>query len=59
MMAYPMRVTCDKETFLRSKLDQEYFRLMEYKNLKGIAKPGPIYEFNKYGLEIFLTLIYV
>ncbi|KAL0869690.1 hypothetical protein ABMA27_005935 [Loxostege sticticalis] len=49
MMAFPMRVTCDKETFLRSKLDQEHFRMMEPKVLKGIAKPGPIYEFNKIG----------
>ncbi|XP_059059672.1 adenylate cyclase type 10-like [Achroia grisella] len=49
MMAYPMRTTCDKETFLRSKLAQEYFRLVEQKYLKGIPKPGPIYEFNKFG----------
>ncbi|CAH0401382.1 unnamed protein product [Chilo suppressalis] len=48
MMAYPMRVTCDKETFLRSKLEQEHFRIVEQKLLKGISKPGPIYEFNKY-----------
>ncbi|KAJ0174028.1 hypothetical protein K1T71_010174 [Dendrolimus kikuchii] len=46
MMAYPNKVTCDKETCLRSKIDQDYFRLMETKLLKGIAKPGPIYEFN-------------
>lgn len=47
MMAYPDKVTCDKETFLRSKLDQEYFKLLEPTSLKGIAKPGPVYEFNK------------
>ncbi|KOB67093.1 Uncharacterized protein OBRU01_20299 [Operophtera brumata] len=50
MMAYPDKVTCDKETFLRSKLDQEYFKLMEPKALKGIANPGPIYEFKKLGV---------
>lgn len=47
MIAYPDKVTCDKETFLRSKLDQEYFKLLEPKALKGIPKPGPVYEFNK------------
>ncbi|XP_037295199.1 adenylate cyclase type 10 isoform X2 [Manduca sexta] len=49
MISYPNKVTCDKETFLRSKLEQEFFRLMEAKPLKGIAKPGPIYEFNLTG----------
>ncbi|KAI8419937.1 hypothetical protein MSG28_008555 [Choristoneura fumiferana] len=47
MMVYPSKITCDKETFLRSKLDQEFFRLLEPKPLKGILKPGPVYEFNK------------
>ncbi|KAJ8717345.1 hypothetical protein PYW08_005744 [Mythimna loreyi] len=49
MMSYENKVTCDKETFLRSKLDQEYFRQMEPKPMKGIAKPGPVYEFDYYG----------
>ncbi|XP_045502162.1 adenylate cyclase type 10-like [Colias croceus] len=47
MMAYPNKVTCDKETFLRSKLDQNFFKLMEAKILKGFSNPGPIYEFNR------------
>ncbi|XP_026320727.1 adenylate cyclase type 10-like [Hyposmocoma kahamanoa] len=51
MIAYPNIVTCDKETFVSSKLDLDFFRLMEYKNLKGIKKPGPVYEFNKSGLS--------
>ncbi|CAG9563860.1 unnamed protein product [Danaus chrysippus] len=46
MMAYPNKVTCDKETFLKSKLNQECFKLVEIKPLKGICKPGPIYEFS-------------
>ncbi|XP_047503543.1 adenylate cyclase type 10-like isoform X2 [Pieris napi] len=47
MIAYPNKVTCDKETFLRSKLDQDFFKLMEAKILKGFTNPGPIYEFNR------------
>ncbi|XP_053615027.1 adenylate cyclase type 10-like [Plodia interpunctella] len=46
MMVYPYKLTCDKETFLRSKLEQEYFKLVEPKIIKGIASVGPIYEFN-------------
>ncbi|OWR40760.1 RNA recognition motif protein [Danaus plexippus plexippus] len=46
MMAYPNKVTCDKETFLKSKINQECFKLVETKPLKGICKPGPIYEFS-------------
>nr|XP_049701323.1 adenylate cyclase type 10 [Helicoverpa armigera] len=49
MMAYQDKVTCDKETFLRSKIDQEYFKQLEHRPLKGIAKPGPVYEFNRAG----------
>uniref|UniRef100_A0A2A4J100 Guanylate cyclase domain-containing protein n=1 Tax=Heliothis virescens TaxID=7102 RepID=A0A2A4J100_HELVI len=49
MMTYQDKVTCDKETFLRSKIDQEYFKQLEHKPLKGIAKPGPVYEFNRAG----------
>ncbi|XP_060805393.1 adenylate cyclase type 10 isoform X1 [Amyelois transitella] len=51
MMVYPMRITCDKETFLRSKLDQDYFKLMEPRAIKGIASVGPIYEFNQLWTE--------
>nr|XP_037873495.1 adenylate cyclase type 10 isoform X1 [Bombyx mori] len=49
MMAYPNVISCDKETFLKSKLNQEYFRVLEIKPLKGIAKPGPVYEFSMTG----------
>ncbi|CAH2042556.1 unnamed protein product, partial [Iphiclides podalirius] len=46
MIAYQDKVTCDKETFLKSKLDHDNFKLMEEKPLKGFMKPGPIYEYN-------------
>ncbi|XP_061721074.1 uncharacterized protein LOC133527896 [Cydia pomonella] len=49
MTAYPNKLVCDKETFLRSKMDQDFFRLMEFIPMKGIQRPGPVYEFNKYG----------
>lgn len=45
MMAYPGKVTCDKETFLQSKLDAKNFILQTFKYLKGIGNPGPVYEF--------------
>lgn len=47
MVAYPNKVTCDRETFLYSKLEARNFILQEYKPLKGIANPGPIYEFKE------------
>ncbi|CAB3231781.1 unnamed protein product [Arctia plantaginis] len=49
MIAYYDMVSCDKETFLRSKLPQEFFRQLEAKPLKGIVKPGPVYQFSKVG----------
>ncbi|XP_063626416.1 adenylate cyclase type 10-like [Cydia splendana] len=49
MTAYRNKLVCDKETFLRSKMDQDFFRLMEFIPMKGIKRPGPVYEFNKYG----------
>ncbi|CAH1106140.1 unnamed protein product [Psylliodes chrysocephalus] len=45
MVAYPNKVTCDRETFLHSKLESRNFILQEYISLKGIINPGPIYEF--------------
>ncbi|KAG5893841.1 hypothetical protein JTB14_002567 [Gonioctena quinquepunctata] len=45
MCAYPNRVSCDRATFLHSKLEARNFILQEYKTLKGIVNPGPIYEF--------------
>lgn len=53
MIAYYDMVSCDKETFLRSKLPQEYFRQLKAKPLKGIVKPGPVYQFSKVGLALF------
>ncbi|XP_060536145.1 adenylate cyclase type 10-like [Cylas formicarius] len=47
MMAYPNRVICDRETFLHSKLESKNFILQEFKPLKGIVSPGPIYEFKE------------
>lgn len=47
MVAYPNKVTCDRETFLHSKLEAKNFILQEYKPLKGIIAPGPIYEFKE------------
>ncbi|KAH1007105.1 hypothetical protein HUJ04_004381 [Dendroctonus ponderosae] len=47
MVAYPNKVTCDRETFLHSKLEARNFILQEYKPLKGIINPGPIYEFKE------------
>ncbi|XP_075981642.1 adenylate cyclase type 10-like [Anticarsia gemmatalis] len=49
MMEYCSMVTCDKETFLRSKLNQEYFRQLPPRPLKGIDNAGPIYQFSKTG----------
>ncbi|KAJ8926570.1 hypothetical protein NQ314_021049, partial [Rhamnusium bicolor] len=47
MIAYPHKVTCDRETFLHSKLEARNFVLQEYKHLKGIVNPGPIYQFKQ------------
>ncbi|KAK4883887.1 hypothetical protein RN001_000158 [Aquatica leii] len=47
MIAYPGKVTCDRETFLHSKLDAKNFILQEAKPLKGIKNAGPIYEFKE------------
>lgn len=45
MVAYPNKVTCDRETFLRSKLEARHFILQEQKLLKGISHVGCVYEF--------------
>ncbi|KAK9746114.1 Adenylate and Guanylate cyclase catalytic domain [Popillia japonica] len=47
MCAYPNKVTCDRETFLHSKLQATNFILQEFKHLKGITKAGPVYEFKE------------
>ena len=45
MVAYKGKVTCDRDTFLHSKLEADHFVVQEYKPLKGISHPGPVYEF--------------
>jgi adenylate cyclase 10 len=45
MVYYPARVACDQDTAYHSKLASSNFELQEYKELKGIANPGKIYEF--------------
>lgn len=45
MVAYPNKVTCDRETFLRSKMEARHFILQEQKLLKGITNAGCVYEF--------------
>ncbi|XP_053691913.1 adenylate cyclase type 10-like [Sabethes cyaneus] len=47
MMAYPNKVTCDKDTFMMSKLDPVHFVLQETIELKGLQNVGPIYEFKE------------
>lgn len=53
MVAYPDKVTCDRETFLYSKLEARHFILQEYKPLKGIINPGPIYEFKEIERQVW------
>lgn len=45
MMAYKETITCDRVTLLISKFDLDFFKLREYIHLKGVASPGPIYEY--------------
>lgn len=47
MMAYPNKVTCDKDTFMMSKLDPIHFTLQEAIELKGLQNVGPIYAFKE------------
>ncbi|PSN36387.1 hypothetical protein C0J52_14455 [Blattella germanica] len=47
MVAYPGKVTCDREVFLHSKLDSLHFVLQEPKALKGLQNVGPIYEYKE------------
>ncbi|XP_049548290.1 adenylate cyclase type 10-like [Anopheles darlingi] len=48
MMAYPHKVTCDKTTFMMSKLDPAHFILQDTIQLKGLHNVGPIYEFREF-----------
>lgn len=47
MVAYPCKVTCDRESFLRSKMETRNFILQEQKTLKGISHAGCVYEFKE------------
>lgn len=44
---YFFKVICDRESFLRSRLESKHFILQEPKHLKGITNVGPIYEFQE------------
>jgi len=41
------KVICDRESFLRSRLEARHFILQEPKHLKGITNVGPVYEFEE------------
>lgn len=45
MMAYPNKVTCDKETYIRSNLSSMHFTAQKAKALKGLHNVGVVYEF--------------
>ncbi|XP_011066002.1 PREDICTED: adenylate cyclase type 10-like, partial [Acromyrmex echinatior] len=47
MVAYNNKVICDRESFLRSRLEARHFILQEPRHLKGITNVGPIYEFQE------------
>ncbi|XP_044265856.1 adenylate cyclase type 10-like isoform X2 [Tribolium madens] len=51
MVAYQGKVTCDRETFLHSKLESNHFILQPHKHLKGISHPGPVYEFREVEID--------
>ncbi|XP_011879972.1 PREDICTED: adenylate cyclase type 10-like [Vollenhovia emeryi] len=48
MVAYNNKVICDRESFLRSRLEARHFILQEPRHLKGITKVGPVYEFQEH-----------
>ncbi|XP_063706141.1 adenylate cyclase type 10-like [Culicoides brevitarsis] len=45
MMAYPNKVTCDKETYIGSNLSSMHFTPQPQKELKGLQNVGVVYEF--------------
>ncbi|XP_036442923.1 adenylate cyclase type 10-like [Colossoma macropomum] len=45
MMYYPGLVSCDNETCVFSRLPSFYFTELPRKALKGVCRPGPIYQF--------------
>ncbi|XP_039306665.1 adenylate cyclase type 10 isoform X1 [Solenopsis invicta] len=47
MVAYNNKVICDRESFLRSRLEARHFTLQEPRHLKGITNVGPVYEFEE------------
>lgn len=46
MCTYLNIVSCDRDTFLHSKLESSHFEVLEHKPMKGIQNPGPFYKFN-------------
>ncbi|KAJ9600062.1 hypothetical protein L9F63_009643, partial [Diploptera punctata] len=55
MVAYPGKVTCDRDVFILSKLDSMHFILQEPKPLKGLQHVGPIYEYKEKSVSQGLT----
>lgn len=58
MCAYPDKVTCDRETFLHSKLEARNFILQEAKHLKGITAVGTVYEFREQSGQVSRPLFH-
>lgn len=46
MCSYSDIVSCDRDTFLHSKMESGHFELLQQKPLKGIISIGPYYEFS-------------
>lgn len=47
MCAYEDTVSCDKDTFILSKMETKNFTLLKHKELKGLHAVGPVYSFNE------------
>ncbi len=47
MVHYPNIVSCDRETFLRSKMDYKHFVLMPKKKMKGLKEDTAVYKFEE------------
>lgn len=47
MCAYEDTVSCDKDTFLQSKMETKNFTLLKHKELKGLHAVGPVYSFKE------------
>lgn len=47
MINYPNVVSCDRETFLYSRMDPKHFKLLPKKNLKGFSEEVVVYQFEE------------